>query len=94
MSEVTEVPLDTTERCLEAPVIYFDAIATAGMSNGVASVTLSNVIFTPTTNNGVRSSFVACAHLRTSYPGLLALKAAIEGALLSAMPVEGKGEVN
>jgi hypothetical protein len=72
-----------------APFIYFDEAPTLGCGNGVLNITLGcyrNLC----TKEGVKTDMVAVAYLRCNLEGALALRAAIDKALLMAAPLEGQ----
>ena len=70
-----------------APIIYFDGAPTFGFNEGIANVTLE-VVRMKYTNGKVVSDRVTVAHLRMGLPAMMRLKAAIDGAILIANPVE------
>jgi hypothetical protein len=70
-----------------APILYFDDVPTFGHGNGVVRLTLEAIRLHTSNLGEVAHDRVAVAHLRMSIPAALALKAAIEGALLLANPV-------
>ena len=74
-----------------APFLYFDNAPVFGHINGVIRITLeaSRDIPAPGRQQTVASDRVIVAHLRMNIPAALALKAAIEGALLLAAPTAG-----
>ena len=69
-----------------APFLYFDNAPVFGCFDGVVRITLEAVRTMPTPGQTVSTDRVIVAHLRMSIPAALALKAAIEGALLLAAP--------
>ena len=72
-----------------APFLYFDNAPVFGCFNGVVRIMLEAVRTMPTPGQTVSTDRVIVAHLRMSIPAALALKAAIEGALLLATPAAG-----
>ena len=70
------------------PVVYFDSAPSLSYLNGVIGVTLVASGNVPGPNETVISVASVVAHLKCSIPAALALKSAIEGALLLAQPVE------
>jgi hypothetical protein len=70
-----------------APFIYFDGAPTFGFNEGIANVTLEALRYIHA-NGKIVGDKVIVAHLRMSVPGMMRLKAAIEGALLLAQPVD------
>jgi hypothetical protein len=68
-----------------APFLYFDNAPTFGHYNGTIRVTLTAARDMPV-GGAVRQDAVIVAHLRMNVTAALALKSAIEGALLLASP--------
>ena len=76
-----------------APFLYFESATAFGILNGVVQVTLEARRLMPTSPaGGVIIDRVIVGHLRTSMAGALALKSAIEGALLLASPSPSPSE--
>jgi hypothetical protein len=75
-----------------APIIYFDGVGPYGHYNGIVHLTLGAYKHLPSGDgeNDVLASQVATAFLRCNIEGALALKDAIDAALLMAAPVEGE----
>lgn len=72
-----------------APFVFFDEAPTFGYSNGVLKITLAADRIYPGKNAGeVGSDHVVVAHLRMNVAAAIALKNAIDGALLLARPAE------
>ena len=69
-----------------APFLYFENAPAFGHLNGVIRITLEASRDVPTPGQTLSSDRVIVAHLRMNIPAALALKAAIEGALLLATP--------
>jgi hypothetical protein len=69
-----------------APFLYFDDATAFGHQNGIIRVTLEAARIMPAPGNprAAVTDRVIVAHLRMNVPAALALKAAIEGALLLA----------
>ena len=72
---------------VHAPFIYFEEAPALGSSNGLIRVTLSAPDAT-LVGGVVSSRQVVTAYLRTNIQGALALRNAIDAALLMASPVE------
>lgn len=68
-----------------APFLYFDNTPTFGCQNGIVNITLEAVRHMAVGNTATNDRVVV-AHLRMSIPAARALKAAIDGALLLAIP--------
>lgn len=73
---------------LPLPVVYFDNAPSLSHLNGVIGITLSVSGNVPSPGEGVSLVASVVAHLKCSIPAALALKSAIESALLLAQPVE------
>lgn len=85
MADVENIEVEDLPR---APIIYFEHAPNLGHLNGVFSVTLITRVQTLVGEQvGFRHCYVA--HLRGNAQAMLALKHAIEGALLLAAPTEG-----
>ena len=70
-----------------APFLYFENAPAFGHVNGIIRVTLTAARDMPVNNEpGVMADNVVVAHLRMNINAALALKFAIEGALLLANP--------
>lgn len=70
------------------PVIYFDSAPSLSHLNGIIGITLVVSGNVPAPNDTVISVASVVAHLKCNIPAALALKAAIESALLLARPAE------
>jgi hypothetical protein len=70
-----------------APFVYFDDVPTFGHRNGIIRITLEANRLHTSDQDEVTQDRVAVAHLRMSIQAALALRAAIDGALLLANPV-------
>jgi len=68
-----------------APYIFFDEAPNFGSYNGICHVSLEAMRFN-TTPSGVVADRVTVAHLRMNLQGAMALRAALDGALLIAVP--------
>jgi hypothetical protein len=78
-----------------APIIYFDEAPFLGQMNGVFRICLAAYqgmlsVAQPSDNHNP----IAVAHLRGNAQALLALRAAIDSALLLAAPAAGEGRNN
>jgi hypothetical protein len=69
-----------------APFLYFDGAPNYGINNGVLNISLEAVRFTPI-NGDIVPDRVIVAHLRMWVQAALALKTALDRALLLAAPV-------
>ena len=73
-----------------APFIYFDGVASVGMSFGLVQIELAaNVIF-PQPDRGARTAAVFTAHLRCSPHAAASLRDALDKALLIGAKTEGQ----
>jgi hypothetical protein len=84
------VASDTLDRVNEiasahAPYLYFDNAPTFGCNNGIVSITLEAFRFLPS-GGGVARDRVAVAHLRSNIQAAMALRAALDQALLLSAP--------
>jgi hypothetical protein len=77
-----------------APIIYFDGAPNYGSNAGVISLTLAMARYLATDDGGVATDIIATAHLRCSVQGALALRKAIDDALLLAAPAADGGRSN
>lgn len=74
-----------------APILYFDEAPAFGHSNGVFRIALAAARIYPGPMAGdVRLDHVIVAHLRMNLSAALALRNAINGALLLAAPADSK----
>jgi hypothetical protein len=75
-----------------APIIYFDGVGPYGRYNGIVHMTLGAYKHVPTGpgEDDVRADLVATAFLRCNVEGAMALRDALDAALLMAAPVEGE----
>jgi hypothetical protein len=74
-----------------APFIFFENVAAFGHTNGVISLTLSANRTLIGSNGTVINKQIITAHLRGNIPAAIALRDALNQALLLATPVaEGK----
>lgn len=73
---------------LPLPVVYFENAPTMQYLNGIIGVTLTVGGAVPGPNRTVLSVGSVVAHLKCNLAAALALKSAIESALLLAQPVE------
>ena len=72
-----------------APFLYFDHVRVVGHNHGVIRITLEALRDLPATRNRPAWDSVIVAHLRMNVPTAQALKAAIDNALLLAVPPAG-----
>jgi hypothetical protein len=78
------IPLST----LPMPVIYFDASPSLSHLNGIIGITLTVTGNVPIGDERVAMCAAIVAHLKCNIPAAQALRAALDGALLLAQPVE------
>lgn len=69
-------------------VLYFDGAPCMSFMNGIIGVTLTVTANVPVGDGGPARVASVVAHLKCNVAAALALKSAIEGALLLAQPVE------
>lgn len=70
------------------PVIYFDSAPSLSHLNGIIGVTLVVTCNVPDSDKGVISVASVAAHLKCNIPAAVALRNALNDALLLAAPVE------
>jgi hypothetical protein len=85
VSPATTLPLSEAASA-HAPFLYFEDVPTFGYLNGIIRITLEAGRLYSSTPGQVVFDRVIVAHLRMNVPAALALKSAIEGALLLANP--------
>jgi len=74
-----------------APFLYFDGAPNFGWNAGVINVTLEAARF-HSTLDGVFADRVSVAHLRMNIPAAVALRDALNGALLLAQPSKSEAK--
>ena len=72
-----------------APFIYFDGITNCGSNAGIVNVTICATRFLPDGKGGVGADVVVVGHLRCSADAAMALKDALDKALLIGAAVGG-----
>jgi hypothetical protein len=80
------IPLQSTPM----PIVYFDSVPALSHLNGIIGVTLTVTGGVPTADRSVTNCASVAAFLKCNIPAAIALKEAIEGALLLAKKHEGK----
>ena len=75
-----------------APIIYFDGVSPFGFYNGIVHLTLGAYKHIPIGHgpDDIRADLVATAFLRCNVEAAIALRDALDAALLMAAPVEGE----
>jgi hypothetical protein len=73
---------------LPMPVIYFDASPSVSYLPGVVGITLTVTGNVPLGGDTIAMCAAVVAHLKCNIPAAIALKGAIDSALLLANPVE------
>ena len=75
-----------------APIIYFDGVSPFGFYNGIVHLTLGAYKHIPIGHgpDEIRADLVATAFLRCNVEAAIALRDALDAALLMAAPVEGE----
>ena len=80
----TPVPLSQ----LPLPVIYFDGSPSLSHLNGIIGITLTVTGNVPTADGNILLCAAVVAHLKCNIPAAVALRGALDSALLLAQPVE------
>jgi hypothetical protein len=73
-----------------APFIYFDEVLTAGVHQSNIRLELGAGTVIPTADGQAKTVHVITAHLRCSPPAAIALRRAIDNALLLLAPAKGQ----
>jgi hypothetical protein len=73
-----------------APFIYFDEVVTAGVHQGNIRLELGASTAIPTADGQAKTVRIITAHLRCSPPAAIALRKAIDNALLLLAPAKGQ----
>jgi hypothetical protein len=73
-----------------APIIFFDEAPVFNNYNGIIGMTISTNVSVPDGKGGIASEQVASAYLRGNINAFLALKNAIESAMLLGAKTEGE----
>ena len=90
MGEPTKGPeFIHVERLLEAPVIYFDAVPTAGFRGPVLSVTLALIVGDMVSQTNAENHMLAVGNLRMTAGAAEQLCDVLGKALLAAQPTAG-----
>jgi hypothetical protein len=90
MSEPTKGPeFIHVERLLDAPVIYFDAVPTAGFRGPVLSVTLALIVGDVVSKASTENHVLAVGNLRMTAVAAEQLRDVLGKALLAAQPTAG-----
>jgi hypothetical protein len=90
MSEPTKGPeFIHVERLLDAPVIYFDTVPTAGFRGPVLSVTLALIVGDMVSETNAENHVVAVGNLRMTAVAAEQLRDVLGKALLAAQPTAG-----
>ncbi len=85
MSEFTKAPeFIHVERLLEAPVIYFDAVPTAGFRGPLLSVTLALIVGEAVSKTNTENHMLAVGNLRMTTAAAEQLRDVLGNALLAA----------
>jgi hypothetical protein len=85
--KATELP--SVDRYLDAPVIYFDAVPTAGIRAGVMGMTLALHVGETISTTNTTDHVVAVANLRFSLLAATQMRVLIDKLLLAAAPTPG-----
>lgn len=72
-----------------APVLYFEEAPNFGHTNGIVNITLAAYRSLPDAEGDITTDLIVTAHLRCNIPAALALRKAIDDALLVATPAKG-----
>ena len=90
MSEPTKGPeFIHVERLLDAPVIYFDTVPTAGVRGPVLSVTLALIVGDMVSKTNTENHMLAVGNLRMTAGAAEQLRDVLGKALLAAQPTAG-----
>jgi hypothetical protein len=90
MSEPTKAPeFIHVDRLLEAPVIYFDSVPTAGFRGPVLSVTLALIVGDMVSKTNTETHMLAVGNLRMTAEAAEQLRDVLGKALLAAQPTPG-----
>jgi hypothetical protein len=73
-----------------APFIYFDEVVTAGIHQGNIRLELGASTAIPTADGQAKTVRIITAHIRCSPPAAIALRKAIDNALLLLAPAKGQ----
>lgn len=77
------------------PIIYFDGAPSLSHLNGVIGITLTVTGNVPTADGNIIQVASVAAHLKCNIPAAMALREALNSALLLAQPVENpEGKAN
>ena len=87
-SQAQKVP--SLPRLLEAPILYFDSVPSAGKRGPIVAVQLASYVSEPATaTTKSRDNLVAVAHLRFPLATAAALRDVLDKILLAAAPTSG-----
>lgn len=78
------------EGALTAPVVHFEGAPTAAFNNGVVTILLATCVHVSRTNGEPVSGWMATAHLKGGVHAAIALRDALDKALLLAAPAGGQ----
>jgi hypothetical protein len=91
MTEPTQTPpIPHVDNLLGAPVIYFDAIPTAGVRSGVFNALLAVHVGEPVTSTTTSDHLVAVANLRFTLATAASLRDVLDKVLLAASATPGQ----
>jgi hypothetical protein len=91
MTEPTQTPpMPRVDNLLEAPVIYFDAIPTAGVRGGVFNALLAVHVGEPVTSTTTSDHLVGVANLRFTLATAASLRDVLDKVLLAASATPGQ----
>jgi hypothetical protein len=77
------------------PVVYFDGVPSLSHLNGIIGVTLVVTGTVPSSDGNIIQVASVVAHLKCNIPAAMALRGALDSALLLAQPVENpEGKAN
>ena len=82
------------ERLLEAPVIFFDAVPTAGVRGPIITVTLGLTVGELVSKGNSENHLIAVADLRMPIVAAVQLRDVLNKALLALAPTPGAGVAN
>jgi hypothetical protein len=91
MTEPTQTPaMPRVDNLLGAPIIYFDAIPTAGVRGGVLSALLAVHVGEPVTSTTTSDHVVAVANLRFTLATAAQFRDLLDKVLLAAAATPGQ----
>jgi hypothetical protein len=84
-AQVKQRRLSTSDNAA-APIVYFDEAPAYACFNNIVAITLTAVRHVPAPDQGLNVDYVVTGYLRCNLQGALALRKAIDDALLLGVP--------